>query len=48
MGSACAYGGVGGRREMHSGFWWGNLKERDHLEDLDIGGRIILTLVIKK
>jgi len=38
----------GERREIHSGFWWGNLKERDHLEDLDIDGRIILTLVIKK
>jgi hypothetical protein len=22
------------RREMHTGFWWGNFKERDHLEDL--------------
>jgi hypothetical protein len=21
---------------MHTGFWWGNLKERDHLEDLRI------------
>ena len=19
---------------MHTGFWWGNLRERDHLEDL--------------
>jgi hypothetical protein len=19
---------------MHTGLWWGNLKERDHLEDL--------------
>jgi hypothetical protein len=46
MGRACAYGGGG--REMHSGFWWGILKERDHLEDLDIDGRIKLTLIIKK
>jgi len=22
--------------------WWGNLRERDNLEDPDIGGRIIL------
>jgi len=23
------------------GFWWGNLTERDHLEDLGINGRIM-------
>jgi hypothetical protein len=22
-----------GRREVHTGFWYGNLRERDHLED---------------
>jgi hypothetical protein len=31
-----------GRREMHTGFWWGNLKFRDHLENLGVDGRIIL------
>jgi hypothetical protein len=30
------------RGELHSGFWWGNLRERDHLEDPGINGRIIL------
>jgi hypothetical protein len=30
-----------GRRGMHVGFWWGSRKERDHKEDLDVGGRII-------
>jgi hypothetical protein len=23
-------------------FWWGNVGERDHLEDLGVNGRIIL------
>jgi len=32
----------GRRREVNSGFWWGNLRERDHLEDPGIDGRIIL------
>jgi hypothetical protein len=31
-----------GRGEVHTGFWWGNLKERDHLEYPGIDGRIIL------
>jgi hypothetical protein len=25
-----------GRREMSTGFWWGNLRETDNLEDLGI------------
>jgi len=31
-----------GKTEMHTGFWWGNLKERDHLEDLSIDARVTL------
>ena len=27
---------------MHAGFWWGGLRERDHLENLCIDGRKIL------
>jgi hypothetical protein len=33
---------VWGRREVHTGFWWGNLREGDHLEDPGIDGKIIL------
>jgi hypothetical protein len=33
--------------ELHAGFWRGNLRERDHLEDLDIDGRIILNWIFK-
>jgi len=33
---------VRGRGEVYTGFWWGNLRERDHLEDPSVGGRIIL------
>jgi len=31
-----------GRGEAYTGFWWGNLRERDHLEDTGIDGRKIL------
>ena len=33
---------------MHIWFWWGNLKERDHFEDLGLNGRIILKWTFHK
>jgi hypothetical protein len=37
-----------GRGEMHTGFWWEDLREGDHLEDTGIDGRIILKWIFKK
>ena len=34
--------------EVDTGFWWGNLRERDHLEDPGIDGRIILRPIFRK
>jgi hypothetical protein len=34
--------------EVHTGFWWGNLRERGDLEELGVEGRIILKHIFKK
>ena len=31
-----------------SGFWWGNLRERDNLADPDVDGRTILRWIFRK
>jgi hypothetical protein len=36
-----------GRERVLAGFWLGHLK-KDHLEDLDVDGRIILKGIFKK
>jgi hypothetical protein len=37
-----------GRGEVHIGFWLGNLRDRDYLEDLGLDGRIILSWIFRK
>jgi hypothetical protein len=44
MSGACsAYGG-----EAYTGFWWGNLRERDYFGDPGVDGRIILRRILRK
>jgi hypothetical protein len=37
-----------GRKETCIGFWWGNLRERDHCGDPGVDGRIILRWIFRK
>ena len=37
-----------GRGDMHTGFWYGNLREGDHLEEADVDWRVILKRIFKK
>jgi len=32
---------------IHAGFWWGNLKVTDRMENLDVDGKIILNWILK-
>jgi hypothetical protein len=44
MGRACStYGG-----EVYTGFWWGNPREKDHLENPGVDGRIIVRWICRK
>jgi hypothetical protein len=45
MGGACRTFGGG---EMYTGFLWGILKERDHVEVPGVNGRIILRSIFRK
>jgi hypothetical protein len=36
------------RGEAYTGFWWGNLRERDHLGDPGVEGRVILRWIFRK
>jgi hypothetical protein len=33
---------------VYTGFWWGNLRERDRLENPGVDGRIILIWLCRK
>ena len=39
--------GMWGRGKAPIGFWWGNLRERTHMEGLAVDGRIILKWSLK-
>jgi hypothetical protein len=45
MGGACSTNRIG---EIHTWFWWGNLMERDNLEDKDVEERIIFKWIFRK
>ena len=37
-----------GGEEVYTEFWWGNLRERGHLEDPGVDWRIILRWIFRK
>jgi len=37
-----------GNRRLHTGIWWGDLVEGDHLEELGIDGKVILKWIFMK
>ena len=47
MGPVAHLGGEG-REEVYTGFWWGNLRGRDHLEDPGLDRRTILRWIFRK
>ena len=34
--------------EVHTVFWWGNVRKKGHLEDPGLDGRIILRWIFRK
>jgi len=39
---------VWGRGEVHTEFWWGNLRKRGHLEDPSVNGKIMLIWIFRE
>ena len=46
MGGACST--YAGRGDAYTGFWWGNLREREHMQDPNVDVRIILRWILRK
>jgi hypothetical protein len=44
----CWVGHVAGRGDVYTGFWWRNLRARDHLEDPAIDGGMIVRWIFRK
>jgi len=38
---------VWGRGKPYTGFWWGNLRERDHWGEAGVDGKIILGRIFR-
>jgi len=47
LGGACSTYGRGGE-EIHTGVWWSNPRERDHLKQQLVGKRIILIWIFER
>jgi hypothetical protein len=47
-GAGSMYGGEERCIQVYTGFWWRNLKERDHLEYPGVDGRMILRWIFRK
>jgi len=41
-------GHVRGRGEVYAGFWWGNLRETDHMEDTGVDGKKSLRWIFRE
>jgi hypothetical protein len=33
---------------VYTGFWWGDLSERDNLQDVDVDGEMLLKFILKR